>query len=713
MTERHDIQTQDKHRISRILWFLYCIFLIASLVVIGKIIYIQYFWEPKEQTVENFLPKNTEEDIKPERGSIYDCNGKLLAISTPLYTVHVDCQVLKSDMAKGKVKARGIKDSLDERLWRDLTKQMCSEFPAILQEGRSADSYYDSIIVNRESNKKSGRRHMLLVKDIDHSTLKRLQENPFFRAGKYTSGMKVSKQEARKYPYDKLGGRVIGDVRIDPNDPARNRFVGLEGQYDYILHGKEGKQWMKETDKGSIINPDSTVIAVENGKDIRTTIDINIQDIADKALREHITEDAGIQGGCVVVMDVQTGAVRAMVNLLRNSKGELGESLNMAIGRPGEPGSVFKAVTLTTLLEDGKVTLDTEVETNRGVFKEYPKASKDQALIRYEQSTGKKKITVREGFKRSSNNVFRHLVVKHYGDDPKAFTDRLYEYKLHNSYEFDLKETGYGVSELRKSWDFHDLYSTAIGYSIRETPLNMLTFYNAIANNGKMMKPYLIDAHIKDGKVVKTFKPEILNASICSKATADTLTEALKLVAKEGTARKLRDAKCEIAGKTGTARTVLDPGEKPQKRDPYMTEDGKRKYQATFVGFFPADEPRYSAIVTVYTVPTLSDGYGGGNQPTRVFKDIVDHLWALDPNWGEELKERSDVPDMKAQYIGTRKGGGGPLPDVVGMGLKDAIYAIENNGYKCEYEGMGHVVRQSPKGGQTCKKGQTIHLVLQ
>lgn len=711
MADKRKNTVEDKHRISRTLWTLYCLFLVASLAVIVKIFYIQNIWEPDRQTIAEFLPDNRKEIVRPERGDILDCNGKLLATSTPLYTVRMDCHIQKSELLDKKIKVG--KDSITERDWRNMAMEMCRQMPEIIQDGRTAEDFYNLIISNRDSNTKSGRRNVLLVKDIDHSTLLKLRQLPLYRHGRNISGMKESKKEARKYPYEELGRRVIGDVRIDPNEPERNRFVGIEGQYDYILHGTEGIQWMKETDRGTILNPDSTVVKVENGSDIRTTIEINIQDIADKALRKHIAEDEGIEGGCVVVMDVETGEIKAMANLKRNSRGELGEYLNMAIGRPGEPGSVFKAVTLMTLLEDGKVTLDTEVATNHGILKEYPKLNKDRALVKYEEQTGKSTITVREGLKRSSNNVFRHLVIEHYGEEEsrKEFTDRLFEYKLHDAYEFDLQEKGYGKSALRNSWSIHDLYSTAIGYSIKETPLNILTFYNAIANNGKMVKPYLIKSFEKNGVTVNKFSPEILNASICSKGTADTLTAALKGVASDGTARRLKNARCEIAGKTGTARTVLDASEQPSKRDPYMTEDGFRKYQATFVGFFPADTPKYSAIVTVYTKLTKSEGYGGGNQPTLIFRDIVNHLWALDPAWGQTIGERSDIPDMKAQYIGTRKGGG-PVPDVSGMGLKDAIYAIENNGFRCSYEGMGHVTSQAPKAGTKCNKGETVKIVL-
>ena len=312
------MQKGKDNRVSMILWGLYCLFLLLSLVLIIKICVLQFGWEPDQALVRYFQPKRYRQVEKPERGAIMDCNGKLLAISTPLYTIHMDCQILKEEMSKGKVKMWGRKDSLSEGEWRKMAEQMCQQLPGILNEGRSATSYYDSIIVNRDSRTKKGRRNMLLAKDIDHSTLKKLETLPLFREGKYISGMMPSKVEARKYPYDGLAERVIGDIRIDPKDPKRNRFIGIEGEYDYILHGKEGSQWMKETDKGTVLDPDSTVVAVEDGLDIRTTLDIDIQDIADRSLRTMLEQDEELEGGCVVVMDVKTGAVKAMVNLMKN-----------------------------------------------------------------------------------------------------------------------------------------------------------------------------------------------------------------------------------------------------------------------------------------------------------------------------------------------------------------------------------------------------------
>ena len=707
-------QEEDKHRISKILWFLYCSFLVLSVVLILRIINIQYFWEPDPDTVEYFQPRKYEKKSKPERGAIMDMNGKLLAISTPLYNINMDCAVLKEEFRAGKTPRET--DSL-EREWRGKVKQLCNELPKVLsKDGKTSDYYYDLIMRNRESETLRGRRNVPITKNIDHSTYLKLCELPLFKEGQYKSGMIKTEVDTRQYPYGSLAGRVIGDVRINKENPEESRYLGIEGQYDYVLHGKEGTQWMKRTDKGSIADPDSTAVLVEHGKDIRTTLDIDIQDIADRSLRKNIGDDMEIEGGCVVVLDVKTGAVRAMVNLQRNSRGELGEYFNMAIGRPGEPGSIFKAVTLATLLEDGNVKLSQKIATNHGRINEMPEITADHYITDWERNHKTSSISIQDGFKISSNYVFRRLVLDHYGDKPSKFIDKLYEYKLNDAYIFDLEEKGGTKSQVpdtkSSGWSRSTLPSTAIGYSVMETPLNIATFYNTIANKGKMMKPYLIESHEAGGKVVKKFGPEILNASAFSRATADSLTKALTMVTLEGTgATRLKNAKCTVAGKTGTARMVLDPSERNGSSDPYKDIDGRRKYQATFVGFFPAEDPQYTAIVTVYTKPTRKSVYGGVI-PAMTFRELVDQVWSLDSRWGEEYEKRANVPEMKPEYIATISGTVIPVPDVKGMGLKDALYAIENNGYKCVYEGIGHVVSQSPAAGTQCKKGETVKLVL-
>ena len=707
MTKKNNIGKKQDW-ISILLWYIYLVFLLLSVVIIGKMIKIQFAWEPDSDLVRYFQPKHEQVIQKPERGAILDCNGKLLAISTPMYNINMDCTVRKDEFAMAKTARK--QDSL-ENDWKRKAKLLSKELPKVLaKDGKDADHYYDLIVRHRDSNI-PGRKNVPITKSIDHQTYLKLKELPLFNEGQYKSGMIKTEIETRQYPYGKLAARVIGDVRINEAFPEESRFLGLEGQYDYILRGKNGSQWMRRTDRGLIIDQDSSIVAVQHGQDIRTTIDIDIQDIADRALRKHIAEDERIQGGCVVIMDVKTGAVRAMVNLQKNSKDILGENYNMAIGRPGEPGSIFKAATLATLLEDGHVTLSTTIPTNHGKMDDLSKVNDDQYIKDYEKKFKTDEISVLDGFKISSNYVFRRLVVDNYQDAPQDFINRLYDYGLNESFQFDLTEKGATGSRIQLSDSKYYLASAAIGYSIMETPLNMVTFYNAIANNGKLMKPYLIEAFETNGHVDKKFNPTVLNGSIMSKATADTLTRALKMVTLEGTATRLKNAKCTVAGKTGTARTVLSPDENPQKKDPYVSVDGKRKYQATFVGFFPADEPQYTAIVVVYTKPTIGSVYGGVI-PAMTFREIVDNIWSLDSTWGDEYEARAKVPEMRQEYIATRRGSVIPVPDVKGMGLKDAIYAIENNGFKCVYEGIGHVAGQIPAAGQSRTKGETIKITL-
>ena len=706
MRTDNDIQEKDL-RISRLLRRMYWVFLALTALIIGKIIKLQTSWVPDEELMVHFHPKRQEVKEAPERGAILDRNGNLLAISTPMYDIYMDCTVRVEEF-KGKKKG----DSL-ENAWMSKADKLCRELPKVLaKDGKDYSYYYDLIKKMRHS--KAG-TYVPITSNIDHSTYLELRSLPLFNEGQYKGGMIREDVEKRQNPYGSLAARVIGDVKIRKDNPSASRYRGIEGQYDYILRGTEGSKWMRRTDNGSIVDPDSTIVDAVDGTDIRTTLDIRIQEIADKALRKNIGTDPAIEGGCVVVMDVKTGGIRAMVNLLKDSEGNLGEIYNLAIGRSGEPGSVFKTATLMTLLEEGKTTLSTVMKTNGGVMSDFPKLSPCEETRRYEKKTGKKTITVEDGLKVSSNYVFRRLVADNYLDCPDEFIDKLYEYNLHDAYSFDVTEVAESKPELPvpdPKMGKYDLVSAAIGYNVKETPLNIVTFYNAIANNGKMMKPHLIESHEKDGKTVRKIEPEILNGSICSKATADSLTRALTMVTLEGTAAtRLKNAKCVVAGKTGTARVVLGKDDNPKKEDPYVSVDGLRRYQATFVGFFPADAPRYTAIVVLYS-DLRKSSIGGGNLPALTFKEIVDNVWSMDSSWGETYRSRSSVPEMRPQYIATVSGSSVPVPDLKGMGLSDALFAAENNGYKLEFDGVGHVASQTPAAGKTHKKGETIKVVL-
>ena len=699
-------EDKEIRRASNVLSAFHVVFLIIAIAAVTKIVITQYFWEPDPEYLHYFQPRKKKMDIDPDRGAIIDHNGNLLAMSTPMYNIYMDCYVLKeahdADTRNG---------AQNEEEWVGKAKKLAAMLPQVLKEEGKDEAYYNTLIFNGRRNK---RRYVPIAKNIDYDVLTELKKLPLYNEKQHKGGLIVEKVETRQYPYDELARRVIGYVKH--NNDTLSRHIGIEGKYDYILHGKKGAEWKKITDKKKMIKDvDSSIVDVEHGYDIRTTLDINIQDIADRALRRNMSSEENLVGGCVVVMDVETGAVRAMVNLQKDKKGEYREIFNMAAGTPAEPGSVFKAVTLTTLLEDGYVELEDKLPTNHGRMSDMPKINQDTYITTYESRNKTDEIPVIDGFKISSNYVFRRLVKDHYGENPEEFINRLHAYNFGEAYEFDLTESGSSKPRIpdpaSKGWTIYDLVSVAIGYSARVTPLQVATFYNAIANDGKMMKPYVVESIEHNGKVEKQFKPEILNGSICSKATADTLTRALKMVTLEGTASKLKNAKCVVAGKTGTSRIHLTAEERQGSKDPYSDKDGRKKHQATFVGFFPADEPQYTAIVVVYT-DLISHNVYGGSIPALTFKEIADELWAYSPGWGKELKKRGEVPQMLADHIATSTSPDSPVPDLKGLGLKDALYAIENNGYRSSHSGTGHVASQHPAAGTRLKKGETITIKL-
>jgi cell division protein FtsI (penicillin-binding protein 3) len=700
-TQSQNSTKKERDRIGMILYYLYAAFLILSVVLVGRIAYIQWFWKPDKTIEKYFRPTSSKSVIDPERGAIIGCDGKLLAMSTPLYELYMDCTVRKDYFKEQGSDSKKLEDE-----WQAKAKQFAKGLAA--EMGADGENYWKMI----QKGRKDGNKYMRLGHPIDRETLLRIQKLPLMEEGQYRSGVIVVKKDSRQYPYGKLAVRTIGYVKDNSNSNGNNH-IGLEGKYDYVLHGKEGEMWLRPTDnKERIQNYDSLYVKPEDGLDVRTTLDITIQDIVDRALRRQIEEDKSIEMGCAILMDVKTGAIRSMVNLVRDSTDwSLNETYNMAIGLSSEPGSVFKATTLMTALEDGVIkSLDDRIPTNNGIIPGYPQ---DDHVI------GMKDISILHGFEISSNYVFRYLAVKNYADNPKKFLDKLYLYKLGQAFDFDLD--GLQVPEIPNPdspiWSPTDLGSVAMGYAVKETPLHILTFYNAVANKGKMMKPYLVESIEKNG-VVKTKKgPSVLNASICSKATADTLLRAMKAVTQDGgtAARRLGGAKMQVAGKTGTSRQVLS-GEEIKKygmQNPYVTRDGSYHNLATFVGFFPADAPKYSAIICLKSFLIRGSVYGGV-LPAAAMREIVDALYSLDPSWGETLEPKTTIPKMEVQtamasFVDPKEP---VVPDVKGLGLKDAMYMIENSGLKCIYSGTGHVTSQVPKAGQKVAPGTSVTIGL-
>lgn len=687
-----------------ILLLIYIVVLFISALIIGKLIYIQKSWEPDKSIAKYFLPPAEKYTIAPDRGAIIGCGGEILAMSTPMYELRMDCTVRKEYFQK-KMRKNPTGDNLEQQ-WQDKAKAFSEGFAK--EMNMDASVIFKSIMDGR----RKGNKYLRLGTDIDRGTLLKLESLPLMEEGRYKSGIIVEKHDSRKYPYGTLARRTIGYVKDNSSqkeDEKGRSHIGIEGKYDYVLHGKEGEIWLKPTDnKEKIQNYDSTYVKPVDGLDVRTTLDITLQDIVDKAMRKQMSANPKIEDGCAVFMDVRTGAIRAMVNLTKSPKdSSLNEVYNMAIGYGANPGSVFKTTTLMTALEDGYIkSLDDEIPTNEGKLPGYPQDDHVKNLV---------KISILHGFEISSNYVFRYLATNNYSDNPKRFMDKLYMYKLGQAFDFDLEGLREPVlpSPDSKSWSSTDLGSVAIGYSVRETPLHTLTFYNAIANKGRMMKPYLVESIENDG-VVKTKKgPSVLNASICSRATADTLLRALKAVTSEGTAYRLKGAKLTVAGKTGTARQSLSKEEiEKYGRDPKdntQTADGSYHNLATFVGFFPADNPKYSAIICMNSSLIRGSLYGGVG-PASAMREIVDAIYTLDPEWGAEVTAMAKVPVMgEDKEMTVRSDMKNPIvPDIIGLGLKDAIFIIENSGLKCSYSGTGHVSSQNPKAGTKVADGSTI-----
>ena len=687
-----------------ILLLIYIVVLFISALIIGKLIYIQKSWEPDKSIAKYFLPPAEKYTIAPDRGAIIGCGGEILAMSTPMYELRMDCTVRK-EYFQNKMRKNPTGDNLEQQ-WQDKAKAFSEGFAK--EMNMDASVIFKSIMDGR----RKGNKYLRLGTNIDRGTLLKLESLPLMEEGRYKSGIIVEKHDSRKYPYGTLARRTIGYVKDNSSqkeDEKGRSHIGIEGKYDYVLHGKEGEIWLKPTDnKEKIQNYDSTYVKPVDGLDVRTTLDITLQDIVDKAMRKQMSANPKIEDGCAVFMDVRTGAIRAMVNLTKSPKdSSLNEVYNMAIGYGANPGSVFKTTTLMTALEDGYIkSLDDEIPTNEGKLPGYPQDDHVKNLV---------KISILHGFEISSNYVFRYLATNNYSDNPKRFMDKLYMYKLGQAFDFDLEGLREPVlpSPDSKSWSSTDLGSVAIGYSVRETPLHTLTFYNAIANKGRMMKPYLVESIEKDG-VVKTKKgPSVLNASICSRATADTLLRALKAVTSEGTAYRLKGAKLTVAGKTGTARQSLSKEEiEKYGRDPKdntQTADGSYHNLATFVGFFPADNPKYSAIICMNSSLIRGSLYGGVG-PASAMREIVDAIYTLDPEWGAEVTAMAKVPVMgEDKEMTVRSDMKNPIvPDIMGLGLKDAIFIIENSGLKCSYSGTGHVSSQNPKAGTKVADGSTI-----
>ncbi len=690
----------------------YRIFFLLSVLVFARIVYLQFF--DKSLEGKDIKLSFREVEIPASRGDILAHDGKTLATSVPFYIVRMDCTVSADSVFNSGI------DSL----------AIC------LSQMYKDKSYveYKKLIVNGRKNNK---RYLTLNKiAIDYSDLSKVKRFPIFRKGGNKGGIIIEEIYKRNNPYGRKAYRTIGFMN------SQGVGTGIESSKNYYLKGVSGKQIEQRREGGEWVPINgSENIPPQDGYDIRTTIDIDIQEATETALKEQLTKGYNIEGATAVVMETKTGAIRAIANLKNDGRGGFDESLNYAIGQATEPGSVLKLVTLISVLEEGYVDLNTPIDGSGGNW-----VYKGQRVTDGHH-TGL--TTVKGAFAISSNVCFAKLATGCYENRIKDYVDRLNNMKIGERFNIDIlgeaPATIYGEEFIKSHPGI--LASMGFGYGLLITPLHTLTFYNAIANNGKMMKPYFIESYERNGQVIKSFSPTVISGAICSKESVRKAKEALRAVVTEGTGKMMRNDNYEISGKTGTARIAFEGGG--------YERNGMRRYQASFCGFFPSENPLYSVIVVLYSAPTAGNFYGA-TQAGPPFKYIADFIYANTPEFKSVLngkqREKIDEQPIIAKGRGSESylvinnltiGGKNKLlntikdknwigysndtnsfelkridmypdslVDVTDMGLKDALFVLENQGYKVNFSGEGRVISQEPPPGTHIQKNSVVHIVL-
>jgi len=633
-----------------------------AFVLIGKLIYIQfYIGEEGVNVGSGTIIKNVV--LEPSRGNIYSSDGNILATSVSRYELHWDAVVPSETVFN--VNKKGLADSL--KLFMD--------------------SSSDEILKTIEEVRSSKNRYWLVAKNISYSEYIRYKNFPIFNKSSYRGGLIAEQQIVREHPLGKIAERTIGYEKKDKN--GRFITVGLEGAFSQYLRGNSGLRLKQKIANGQW-KPisDSNEKEPTEGYDLHTTIDVNIQDISHNALLTQL-EKFEAEHGTVVVMEVATGAIKAIANLGRTQEGKYFEKLNYAIGESHEPGSTFKLMGMIAALEDKVIDVDTPIETGNGKMIFFGKYK-----VIDSKRGGYGTISAARAFEVSSNVGLVKIVYDHYKSTPKQFVDRLYNMGLNKP--LGLPITGEGLPKIPypsdADWDGLDLPWMAYGYGISLTPLQTLTFYNAVANGGEMVKPRFINEISNFGNIpTKVFSKQILNPSICS---SETLTKVKKMMfnvvdKKWGTAHRIKDPILSMAGKTGTCQ--LD----------YTTDN--IQYISSFVGYFPAEKPKYSCIVVIHR-PNKSKGYYGSTVAAPVFKKIAKKIFNDIPM--EVSIKHSDLKNLENSWKNNI------VPNVIGMSKEDAKLSLKAIGLKIILKGEGNVKRQSINPGIKVGTSQMIILEL-
>ena len=649
--------------------------------------------------------------IDADRGNIYSSDNRLLATSLPRFEIRFDA------------KAEGLENS-----YFNSTIGKLADSLAWLFNDKSSNDYRFELTNARKNNE----RYHLLKREISYTQLQAIKNFPIFRDGQYKGGLIVTQKNKRSYPFRVLANRTIGYVRDNGTKP-----VGLEAKFNNDLIGTQGKRLMQKI-SGGIWMPvnDDNELAPKNGKDIITTIDVSIQDIAENALLKTLLKN-NADHGCVIVMDVKTGAIKAIANLGRDKDSVYKELYNYAIGEAHEPGSTFKLASMLSLLEDGYIKLTDTIDTEHG-HKIYGKQNMKDA-----EDHGESRVTIKKCFAISSNVGVSKLVNQNYYKNPDKFLKHLRDLKLDQPVGIEIpgERKPYIKNDSDKLWSASvSLPWMSVGYELNITPLRLLTLYNAVANNGVMMKPYIVQAIQEYGQTSQEFAPVISIPKICSDATLISLKELLNEVVISGTAHNLFNPYYSVAGKTGTAQITNIGGG-------YV----KHIYQSSFYGYFPADVPQYS-IAVVINAPSNGVYYGSA-VAGPVFKEIADNIFSTNLNIHPSIENdtvtynatmpivktgsSSDLKylfnNLKIPFINNEEGTwlqqvssekvvelissnksvvAGVVPDVKGMGLRDAIYLLESSGLQVRVDGIGVVKNQSLPAGTKILKGQLITIIL-
>ena len=661
---------EDKHISYRIYLVAFIMFTmaIAITVKLTKIQWVQgdyYRNLAKEKTVKNFV-------IPANKGNIYSSDGSLLATSIPNYILRFDALAPSEENFKNTVKA--LSDSL-----------------ALVLDKPS--SYYYAELTKARANKN---RYLLIAKNLSFTQYSRIKQFPLFNKGAYKGGIIIDQETVRKHPIGKIAERTIGYERIDEDGLLKR--VGIEGAFGKYLNGKDGKVLKQKIAKGQW-KPirDINEVEPQDGYDVISTIDVYIQDIAHHALLKQL-EFYDADHGCVVVMETKTGHVKAISNLGRAKDGTYYETINYAVAESHEPGSTFKLVDMIALLDDEKVDTSKIYDSRGGEIEYRGKKVTDS------HKGGYGKISLARGFEVSSNTVLVQAVYENYKNNPKQFVDRINNMGLNKPLGLPFQGEGKPVipQPSSKGWNAISLPWMAFGYGVSVTPLQTLTLYNAVANNGEMIKPQFVSEIKEWNKTIKKYDKQVINANICSKETIKKLKKIMENVVKKGTGSSLYSKDFSMAGKTGTAQVDYHKG------------DDKMYYASSFVGFFPVEQPKYSCIVVVHK-PNVAEGYFGADVAGPVFKRIAQKIFTDSPSTNEikniNQKNKKQEETYNSYYTKVHKKYK-QIPNLKGMSGMDAVALLENLGLRVKIKGIGKVKNQSIPAGTEIVKKETIILEL-